>query len=207
MTLRVSQTEKNDRDSSLRVTQSPNEEWFNPIEHICRPVSRTDSHGNGPAESGMARIHQRHRSLCHKIPAIMVSTPSTLPDLYISSFPPNQSVRAVIVPDKGATISILRAPVGIKTADQWVALRSDATKVKSRNSMTAHGQKAEGSSLVVIEVIYGSIEGPDTATWYFEISGQIFAANLSYWEGDPNLKTYRAVLRDMIQSFKLLRKE
>ena len=42
------------------------------------------------------------------------------------------------------------------------------------------------------------MEGPDTVSWYFEISGRLLVANLSYWKSDPNGQKYRQVLRQMV---------
>ena len=50
--------------------------------------------------------------------------------------------------------------------------------------------------------VFSSIEGPDTASWYFVISGHIFKANLSYWSGDPSQGHYRSVLTRIIQELK-----
>lgn len=125
-----------------------------------------------------------------------VLTPG-LPTLEISSFPPSRAVRAVVVPDNGgATISIAPPPAGITNVEQWIA--NGVSKVRSRDSLILHRTDSNGS-LHISEVVYESIEGPDTVSWYFEISGRLLVANLSYWRGDRNAQKYRQVLREMIE--------
>jgi hypothetical protein len=120
-----------------------------------------------------------------------------LATLYICSFPVSQAVRAVIVPENGATISIASPPVGTRDIEHWVASDTAAHRVRSRKQVTL--QRSEPNPpLRVTEVIFESIEGPDTTSWYFAISGHILVANLSYWRGDPNEAKYRRVLRGML---------
>ena len=57
----------------------------------------------------------------------------------------------------------------------------------------------KNSQLSITEVIFGSIEGPDTISWYFEVDGHYLVANLSFWKGDPNEEKYRQVLRDLVR--------
>jgi hypothetical protein len=41
---------------------------------------------------------------------------------------------------------------------------------------------------------------------YFEISGRLFVARLTYWKGDPNAERYRQTLYGIIQRVALLKK-
>jgi hypothetical protein len=131
---------------------------------------------------------------------------SGLQTLYISSFSPSRAVRAVVVPQNGATISLVPAPAGIKDIEQWIAKDSAVSRVKSRNQFTLQRSQSE-TPLNISEVIFESIEGPDTTRWYFEISGRLLAANLSYWKEDPNAEKHRQVLREVVVSAKVLRPE
>jgi len=105
------------------------------------------------------------------------------PTLYISSFPPSRSVRAVIVPEDGATISVAPPPAGVTSIAQWIARASAVTPVQSKQSFTIErtGPKAE---LTVTEVLHERTEGPRTTSWYFNLSGHLLVANLSL-EGRP----------------------
>jgi hypothetical protein len=131
--------------------------------------------------------------------------PPSLPTLYICNFPPSRTVRAVIVPENGAMISIVPPPEGVTSIEQWVRRDSEVTRVQSRNSITL--QRAESTApLRIEEVISLSIEGPDTVSWYFELSGHLLTANLSYWNGDRNAKKHREVLREMVERIRTLRR-
>ena len=121
----------------------------------------------------------------------------SLTTLYISSFPPSKAVRAVIVPENGATISVAPPPAGIREIERWVARDIAVRRVRSRSSITL--QRSEPNPpLHVTEVVFESIEGPDTTSWYFDVSGRILVANLSYWRGGSNEEKYRQVLREML---------
>ena len=41
-------------------------------------------------------------------------------------------------------------------------------------------------------------------SWYFEISGRLLVANLSYWFGDPNAMKYRETLAGVVQTIRPL---
>jgi len=127
----------------------------------------------------------------------------SLPTLYISNFAPSRRVRGVIVPENGATISIVSSPVGIRDIGQWIEKDSAISRVKSRNSIALQRPQPQ-VPLKIVEVIFESIEGPDTASWYFEASGRLLVANLSYWKEDPKAEAYRHVLRGVIESVRIL---
>lgn len=120
-----------------------------------------------------------------------------LTTLYICSFPPSQAVRAVIVPENGATISIAPPPPGVRDVAQWVASDTAAHGVRSRRLITLQ-RSGSNPALHVTEVIFESIEGPDTTSWYFDLSGHLLVANLSFWKGNPNAENYRQVLRKIL---------
>jgi hypothetical protein len=122
-----------------------------------------------------------------------------LPTLYISSFPPSRAVRAVIVPENGATISVVPSPDGIKDVEQWIARDGAAMQVKSRGTIVLRKSESD-KPLNISQVLFESIEGPDTTRWYFELPGLLLVANLSYWKGDPNAEKHRQVLRDVVES-------
>jgi hypothetical protein len=122
-----------------------------------------------------------------------------VPTLYICNFPPSQRVPAVIVPQNGATISVTPPPVGVDSAEQWIGGVSAAIRVRSRKS-TQLQMAAPAPPLHIDEVIYLSTEGPDTTSWYFDVSGRVLRANLSYWEGDPREGEYRRVLADIVRT-------
>jgi hypothetical protein len=126
-----------------------------------------------------------------------------LPTLDIANFPPSRMVRAVVVPDGGATISIVPPPQGVTTIEQWVGRDSRVTRVQSRRSITLQVPDST-EPLGIEEVIYLSTEGPDTVSWYFGISGRLLVANLSYWFGDPNATKFREVLREVVQTVRPL---
>jgi len=121
------------------------------------------------------------------------------PMLYICNFPPSRRVRAVIVPENGATIGVISPPEGVSSIDQWIGRVSPAIRVRSRNSITLR-MPEPAAPLRIEEVNYLSIEGPDCTSWYFEISGRLLKADLSYWSGDPKAEKYRQVLGEIIQT-------
>lgn len=119
-----------------------------------------------------------------------------LPTLYISNFRPSRAVRGVVVPENGATISVVPPPKGISSVQQWINLA--VTRVRSKNLITVQ-RFDTNPPLRVTEVVFESIEGPETVSWYFELAGRLLVANLSYWNGDANEQKYRQVLREMIE--------
>jgi len=109
-----------------------------------------------------------------------------LPTLQIANFRFSQIVTAVVVPNHGAVISIAPPPPGVTAVDQWITGDRAVTPVMSEKSFTL--QRPETNpALRVTEVVFEQIEGPGTVSWYFDLSGHLLVANLSYWEGDPNL--------------------
>ncbi len=103
----------------------------------------------------------------------------------------------MIVPyQDGASIGIAPPPQGITDVEQWIA--NAVSKVRSRDTLILQRTDSNGP-LHISEVVYEAIEGPDTVSWYFEISGRLLVANLSYWQGDRNTQKYRRVLREMIE--------
>lgn len=126
----------------------------------------------------------------------------SLPTLYISNFAPSRRVRGVIVPENGATISIVSSPGGVRDIGQWIEKDSTVSRVKSRNSFALQRPQPQ-APLKIVEVTFESIEGPDTESWYFEASGRLLVANLSYWSEDPKAEEYRHVLRGVIGSVRI----
>lgn len=118
--------------------------------------------------------------------------------LYISSFRPPKAVKGVIVPENGATINIAPAPSRITSVDSWIAKEGSAHSVRSRRSFTIP-RPEPGLALHVTELLFDSVEGPNTASWYFELSGHLLVANLSYWRGDKNEGKYRQVLLQILR--------
>src|SRR5580698_4365811 len=47
--------------------------------------------------------------------------PPRLPTLSILNFPPSQRVRAVVLPEGGAAISLTLAPAGVSNTEEWYA--------------------------------------------------------------------------------------
>ena len=122
-----------------------------------------------------------------------------LPTLYIANFLPSQSVKAVVVPINRASISIAPAPAGMKSIEQWISRQAAAHRVQSRRSFSLERPKPD-PPISVWEVVYESLDGPDATSWYFNLSGHMLVANLSYWHGDPNQTKYRELLRMMLRA-------
>lgn len=122
-----------------------------------------------------------------------------LPTLYISSFPPSRALRAVIVPNDGATISIVGAPAGVRDIHSWIDRDTGPRQVRSRTDRSLESTNPK-LPLQITEVVRESIDGPETVSWYFDFSGHPLKANLSYWGDDPSAEKYRQVLRDIVRS-------
>ena len=121
------------------------------------------------------------------------------PTLYICNFPASRAVRAVIVPENGATIGIASPPAGVTTLAQWLDWDTAAPhRVRSRGSFVLQRTRPN-PTLRVSEVVSESIDGPDSVSWYFDVSGRLLVARLNFWRGDPNEGKYRQVLREMLQ--------
>ena len=123
----------------------------------------------------------------------------SLPTLYISSFRPSEAVTAVIVPDHGATIGVAPPPAGVTSIAQWITRDRAVTPVLSEKSFTLP-RPGPNPPLRVTEVAFEPVEGPGTVSWYFDLSGHLLVANLSYWNGDPNAARFRQVLRDIVRT-------
>jgi hypothetical protein len=123
----------------------------------------------------------------------------TMPTLYISSFPPFRAARAVIVPENGATISIVPPPEGVSGIKDWINRDSGPRGGISRAEIQVLNANSK-STLPITEIVRESIDGPDTVSWYFEFSGHLLKANLTYWSGDHSAGKYRQVLRNIVQT-------
>jgi hypothetical protein len=127
-----------------------------------------------------------------------------LPTLEIVNFPSSQQVRAVILPRNGAMIAIVPAPGGIRSIEDWIKTDFEKTGKVSTSARTLQRTIASKQPLQVTEVSgqWGQDvqETGEDINDYFEISGRLFVARLSYWKGDPNAAQHREVLRTILES-------
>jgi hypothetical protein len=128
--------------------------------------------------------------------------PPDLPTLYIVNFPPSQRARAVILPKGGAAIGVVPPPKGVATIEDWVKKDTTRAVVESKDYLTLT-RKDSGEPLQVTEVVSrrnDTGEENGGVDCYFEVSGHLFVARLIYWQGNPNVESYRQVLHKIIES-------
>jgi hypothetical protein len=129
------------------------------------------------------------------------------PTLEVVNFPPSQRVRAVVLPDGGASISISTAPVGTTKIDQWISHDFRFGEQQSKNQRILR-RAASKQQLQVIEVVWHEdstgvvMEGVDC---YFEISKHLFLGRLEYWKGDRSAMQYRAMLHQIVERTRLIK--
>ena len=128
------------------------------------------------------------------------------PTLYVVNFPPSQRVRAVIRPDKGASISITPAPNGMAGIEEWISHNFRSAEQQSKNPITLQTSDSK-QQMPVTEVVWhedstGVVE--EGVDCYFEISKHLFLARLEYWKGDSSALHYREVLHQMVERTSLL---
>jgi hypothetical protein len=127
------------------------------------------------------------------------------PTLEIVNFPPSQRVRAVVLPDAGASISVAPAPKNTTVIDEWIANNFQPGEVKSKTPVTLP-RAASRERLQVTEVEWQedstgiAMQGVDC---YFKISGHLFLGRLEYWKGNTNSTRYLQLLHDMLERISL----
>ncbi len=131
--------------------------------------------------------------------------PVSAPTLYIVNFPPAKRVRAVVLPKGGASISLLAAPPGVSTAEQWLARDvKPLTELLSKTNVTIPtrtGTQLEATEATLLWATPNpSFEGVNS---YVTVSGRLFSGRLTYWKDDPRAAEYIETLRRVLGSLRL----
>jgi hypothetical protein len=121
-----------------------------------------------------------------------------LPTLYIATFPFSKVITGTIIPGWGATISIVPPPAGVTTISEWIKRDRAVMPVESEKSFTVQRPPPK-PPLHVTEVTFEPIEGVGGVNWYFDLSGRLLVARLSYYKGNPKADRYRQALLDMVR--------
>lgn len=136
----------------------------------------------------------------HTFPPRQAST------LMVFNFPFSRAGGGVL-PDYGASIAVAPSPRQFSTLDQWLQFDRTGKRLGSRNVMTLR-RVISGAELEVTEIASvvwedggNELDGFD---WYFEISGMLFSARLTYWKGDTRAEQYRQVMREMVERVRLV---
>lgn len=166
------------------------------------------------APEGSARwkqfISEEGGYIAYYPPGWHVFPPSNAPQMNIYNFPFSRSGGGVL-PDGGASIALLTPPTGVASEEQWIDRNSKHEKDQSKELLVLRRAGTE-TPIQVTQVISRSdgdsseeqFEGVDC---YFEISGKLFVARLTYWKGDPKAENYRQTLHGVIQRVALLNRQ
>lgn len=129
----------------------------------------------------------------------------SMPTLYIVNFPPPKRVRAVVLPEEGASIAIVPPPDGVSDAGRWLSrdlkpLTEEVSKTRL-DLRTADTREPLDTTEVVLR--WGS-PGPqfEGVNSYFLASGHLLSARLTYWKGDTRAPEYRETLHRIIESLR-----
>lgn len=140
-------------------------------------------------------------------PGWHVFPPSSTPQMVIYNFPFSQSGGGVL-PNGGASIALISAPDGVVSEEQWIARNSKREKDQSRELLELRrvGSKVPIQVTQVISQSGADSSGEQFAgvDCYFEISGSLFTARLTYWKGDRRADHYIETLHNVIERIALL---
>ncbi len=122
----------------------------------------------------------------------------------IVNFPPERRVKAVIIPENGALVTVVGPQEGVTSVADWV--RHD---LRGRAPRTQRTIEISCSRLFPLEVIETSQSELAVAPFlvsvndYFVVDGRLFLARLLYWEGDPAARNYIGVLHQVIRTMRV----
>ena len=125
-----------------------------------------------------------------------------LPTLNIDNFPFSRAGGGVL-PDGGAQIAVVPAPLRIATLEEWITADSLLSRQVSRWSMDLPRPNS-AEPLSVTEVESRISEGMAEIDCYFSISGRLLVARLSFWPSDPRAGEYRELLHKIVKSVRPL---
>lgn len=142
-------------------------------------------------------------------PGWYVFPPLNAPEMNIYNFAFSRSGGAVL-PNGGASIALLTPPKGIASEEQWIDRNSKHEKDQAKERLVLRHAGSD-APIQVTQVISrsdgdGSGEQFEGVDCYFEMSGKLFAARLTYWKGDPKSENYRQTLHGVIQRVTLLKR-
>lgn len=130
----------------------------------------------------------------------------------IENFPPSIAVPGVRLPHGGAAIKILtplqvwpNSKAGMPvTVQAWVELGSAHEKVISRKDVHLSGGQHAVNSVEIRTICCTDEPYQESTSWYFKTQEQMFVGIVTYWQGDGNADKWRAVLRDIVLSMKVI---
>ena len=122
----------------------------------------------------------------------------------IVNFPPGRRVKAVVRPDNGASITIIRKPARVLSMKTWIEERSRSSGQDAREDTATKTRRGEDRKVTEIESHWtdaGVTERDVDA--YFNAGEGLFRATLTYWSGDPDATRYRKILLDVVATVAL----
>jgi len=136
-----------------------------------------------------------------------VFPPSNIPQMVIYNFPFSRSGGGVL-PNGGASIAVLAPPKGVTSEKQWIDRNGKHAKNQARERLVLRHVRSDAPIQVTQVISRSDDDGSDDqfegVDCYFEISGRLFAARLTYWKGDPKSEDYRQTLHGVVQRVALL---
>jgi hypothetical protein len=138
--------------------------------------------------------------------------PFILSDVFcIEKFHPSKTVRAVGLPPGGAGIHVVVASQILREGQKMPQSVDDLATldvagkdvIGRRNLVIREGARA----LPVVEVktrCCTAYPYREAVTWYFQFEGVLFAADVYYWEGDPNASKLVETLRQIVLSVRVV---
>jgi hypothetical protein len=153
----------------------------------------------------MREFSSRSANYDVEYPATWTPVLRSLPTLYIVNFPPSKRVRAIVLPEGGASIAVVSAPTGVSNSEQWLARDAkpltqivSVSKVAISAPNGAHVDTME--ALLTWPVPNPMFEGVNS---YIAVGGHLFSGRLTYLKGDANAPQYLDTLRRVLGSLRL----
>lgn len=134
---------------------------------------------------------------------------STIDRFEIVSFPPEDAVRAVLLPKGGATIVIL-VPRQIarsdsempRTLDEWVQLGTKHQRIISRREVEIDTAAGAATAIEARTLCCAVPPFQEAVEWFFMTGGQYFEATVVYWQGEPS-SGREEVLRRIVRTLRV----
>jgi hypothetical protein len=129
---------------------------------------------------------------------------------YIENFPQSKAVRAVRLPAGGAGIKILLSDQTVhntaklpKTLEEFVKLDTSHERIEENRHLEVADRAHRIPVLEVITECCAVAPYQESVAWYFELSGRMFVASLTYWQGEPRADTFRQTLKEIVLSLRV----